>query len=448
MAQNNAKQPDQPQTASTLVRAVREGVLSSVEVVEACLKQIDLHEENIGAWAFIDPELVLEQARQADEARHRGLALGALHGIPVGIKDIIDTADMPTENGTVLHSGRTPAADASLVAQLRTAGAIIMGKTVTAELATAHPGKTRNPHNIEHSPGGSSSGSAAAVAADMVPLAVGTQTGGSVIRPASFCGIYGYKPSFGLISRYRVLSQSPCLDTIGVFGRSLEDLALIGETLMGFDARDQAMRPRARPQLGVTMAEEPPMEPYLAFVRTPVWDEAEETTKDAFKELVDHVSKHVDILELPALFNDAHTVHATIMVADIAKSYARLYRDGRDKLSPVLCQTIEQGQKILAVDYNTALERVVEFDEAFDDIFVEYDAILTPAAVGEAQVFDDTTGNPVFCKLWTLCGTPAINLPVLQGPNGLPIGAQIVSQKGDDARLFRTARWLLNKLEE
>ncbi len=447
MNQDSETQNSAPQTAWQLAMAIGAGALSSEDVVSACLEQIEAHEDTIGAWAFLDQDLALAQAREADQFRHRGMDLGALHGIPVGIKDIIDTADMPTEYGTVLHSGHTPAIDASLVSQLRAAGAIIMGKTVTAELAVSFPGKTRNPHNPEHSPGGSSSGSAAAVAAGMVPLAVGTQTNGSVIRPASFCGVYGFKPSHGLISRYRVLSQSRFLDTVGVFARSLEDLALIAEAIMAYDSRDPDMRARPRPQISKVLAEEPPMEPHLAFIRTPVWDDAEETTKDALRELIEHVGENVDVVRLPEMFDDAHQVHSTIMHADIAKSYAKLYRDGKDKLSDVLCERIEVGQKILAVDYNSALDRVVEFHEALDEIHVEYDAILTPSAAGEAPASLETTGNPGFCTIWTLCGTPAINLPVLQGPKGLPIGAQIVSQKGDDARLFRTARWLLKKLE-
>ena len=225
-------------SASEAAAAIRNGETTSEELVQACLDRVDALEESVGAWEYLDPEHALEQARTADLQRRGGMPMGALHGVPVGIKDIFDTADMPTQDGTVLHAGRTPAFDATAVARLREAGAVIMGKTVTTELAVYGPGKTRNPHDPAHTPGGSSSGSAAAVAAGMVPLAIGTQTNGSVIRPAAYCGVYGYKPSHGLISRYRVLPQSRPLDQVGVFARSVDDSALIAEQMMGYEDRD------------------------------------------------------------------------------------------------------------------------------------------------------------------------------------------------------------------
>jgi len=247
--------------------AIDSGLLSSEELVTACLARIDLVEEEIGAFAHLDRETALAQARAADAFRMRGLPVGALHGLPVGIKDIIDTADYPTERGTVLHRGRQPQRDATLVSLLKEAGAIILGKTVSTEMAVYAPGKTRNPHNLEHTPGGSSSGSAAAVAAAMAPLAVGTQTNGSVIRPASYCGVYGFKPSFGRISRHGVLEQSPPLDTIGVFARDLDDLAMIADVLMRFDAQDAAMQPVAPPRIADVLNEQVPLGLHFAFVR-------------------------------------------------------------------------------------------------------------------------------------------------------------------------------------
>ncbi|MGB5223605.1 MAG: amidase, partial [Arenicellales bacterium] len=267
--------------------AIEEGILTSVELVEACFERIDEVEESIGAWAYLDRETALEQARQADNFRRRGLPLGALHGLPVGIKDIIDTSDYPTERGSVIYQGRTPTTDATLVSLLREAGAIILGKTVTTELAVYTPGKTRNPHNTEHTPGGSSSGSAAAVAAGMVALSVGTQTNGSVIRPASYCGVYGFKPSFARISRSGIMTQSKPLDTVGVFARSLEDLALISDVLMRFDSQDSDMKPVAPPCIAGVMAEDVPVNPHFAFVRTPMWGQVEQSTKDGFRELID-----------------------------------------------------------------------------------------------------------------------------------------------------------------
>ena len=428
--------------------AIRKGEVTSQELVRACLERIEEFEATIGAWAHLDPDHALDQAKRADEYRARGLAVGPLHGVPVGVKDIIDTADMPTENGTVLHAGRTPGEDAFLVTRLREAGAVILGKTVTTELAVYAPGKTTNPHDATRTPGGSSSGSAAAVAAFMTALAVGSQTNGSMIRPASFCGVFGYKPTHGRISRHRVLAQSRHLDTMGMFARTLGDLALIAEVLMAHDDRDPDMRPLARPAISATLAVTPPIEPKFAFVRTPVWDKAEATTKDAFRELIDHVGGQVDIVNLSPAFDDAHEIHQLIHCADLAKSFAKLYDDGKDKLSAKLVGMIEEGQKALAVDYNAAVDRIPAFSDELGGILDEYDAILTPSAPGEAPVGLDSTGDPAFCTIWTLCGVPALNLPLLQGPGGMPLGVQLVSYKGDDARLFRTARWLLESLEE
>ena len=435
-------------SAEEALRAIQDGEITSQELVQDCLDRIGEHDETIGAWVHVDPDYALQQAADADERRQGGDSLGPLHGIPVGIKDIIDTADLPTESGTPLHAGRTPGGDAAVVEKLREAGAVILGKTVTTELAVYSPGKTTNPHDSSRTPGGSSSGSAAAVASFMVPLAVGSQTNGSVIRPASFCGVYGFKPTFGRISRHRMLAQSSVLDTVGVFGRTLADVSLISDVLMAFDSRDRVMRPLARSSLSKHLADTPPMEPHLAFVRSPVWDQAEESTKDAFRELISAIGERVDIVELAAGFSEAHEVHRRIMEPDLARSFAKEYRDGKDKLSTVLCEMIERGQKVPAVEYNDAVERIEQFNEDLEDVFYEYDAILTPAAPGEAPVGLDSTGSPAFCTIWTLCHTPALSLPLMQGPNNMPLGVQLVGAKGDDGRLFRTANWLLKALAD
>ena len=435
-------------SATEAAGKIRVGEITSEELVQACLARIDELDDTIGAWAHLDRDLALDQAGKADERHSRGQPAGPFNGVPVGIKDIIDTADLPTENGTVLHRGRIPDDDATLVALLREAGAVILGKTVTTELAVYAPGKTTNPHDAARTPGGSSSGSAAAVAAFMAPLAVGTQTNGSVIRPASFCGVFGYKPSFGRISRHGVLRQARSLDTVGVFARDLGDLGLIAEVLMRYDDRDPAMGPRARPAISAVLAEAPPVEPHIAFVRTPVWGKAEDTTKDAFRELIAHMGERVDIVDLPSSFDDAHDVHRRIMSAEMALSFAKEYRDGADRLSDSLRGLIEEGRKVLAIDYNAGLERVAEFSAKLDDIFHTYDAILTPPATGEAPVGLEFTGDASFCTIWTLCGTPALSLPIFSGPNDMPLGAQLVSFRGDDARLFRTARWLVESLDE
>jgi len=422
--------------------AIRAGTLTSEELVRACLERITALEERVGAWAYLDPDHALKQARDADVARREGRALGPLHGIPVGVKDVFDTHDMPTENGTVLHAGRQPGEDATAVALLRQAGAIIMGKTVTTELAVYAPGKTRNPHDPQRTPGGSSSGSAAAVAAFMVPLAIGTQTNGSVIRPASYCGVVGYKPSHGLISRHGVLRQSQPLDQVGVFARTVEDAALIAEQLMAFDDRDPDMRRVQRPNLVQAVVEEPPVSPRLAFVKTPVWGEAEKDAQEAFAGLVERLRGHVEEVELPEIFDHAVTWHRTIMEADLARSFEQEYALGRDRLSATLREMIERGQKVLAGDYNRAVGQIPVLHRSLGDIFELYDAILTPATTGEAPLGLTSTGSPIFCTIWTLCGVPAVSLPILQGSTGMPIGAQLVGAQGADARLLRTARWL------
>jgi len=442
VAAESALQLNAPETAA----AIRDGRLTSVTLVEACLKRIEAREPEVQAWAFLDPEHALAQARAADEWRKRGRPLGPLHGLPVGVKDIVDTADMPTENGTVLHAGRRPRQDATLVSLLRAAGAIILGKTVTTELAVYGPNKTRNPHNLDHTPGGSSSGSAAAVADGMVPLAIGTQTNGSVIRPASFCGVYGFKPSHGLIPRTGVLAQSPPLDTVGVMAPDLEGLAFLAEPLMAFDAKDPASQPRARPQLLDVLRAPPPVPPRLAFVRSPVWDQAAEDTKAGFAELVEALGEPVEEVALSASFDDAIEIHRTIMEADLAKSFAREYERGGDRLTSRLREMIERGREVRAVDYNRAVAQIATLDAVLAEFFSSYDAILTPAAPGEAPRGLGSTGSPVFCTIWTLCGTPSVTLPLLTGALGLPIGVQLVGEKGDDARLLRTARWLIETI--
>lgn len=433
--------------ASEAAAAIRDGSLRSEELVQACLDRIDEVDGQVQAWAFLDREYALEQARRCDETRAAGQPMGPLHGVPVGLKDIIDTADMPTENGTILHQGRRPKQDAAIVSVLRSAGAVVMGKTVTTELATYFPGKTRNPHDPNRTPGGSSSGSAAGVASFQFPLAVGSQTNGSVVRPASYCGTWGIKPTRGLVSRVGVLSQSPFLDILGFFARSAEDLALLTETLAVYDPRDPQMRPRARPPLTMLASQEPPVEPKLAFVRTPVWDQADEDAREAIEELVGFLGETVQEIPLPAAFDDAIRWHGTVMEADIARSFAPLYQRGADKMSESLRSQIERGRTFTAVEYNDALAKVELLNFGLGELFADFDAILTLPTTGEAPVGLDSTGSPIFCTIWTLCGTPALTVPVLQGSSGMPIGAQLVGAAGDDGRLLRTARWLAARIE-
>jgi Asp-tRNA(Asn)/Glu-tRNA(Gln) amidotransferase A subunit family amidase len=423
-------------------RAIRDGLIGSEQLVDACLARIRAADPGVQAWQYLDPEHALAQARARDLDRKEGRAIGPLHGVPVGIKDVFDTADMPTEDGTVLHAGRMPEADATAVAMLRAAGAVIMGKTVTTECATFLPGKTRNPHDPRHTPGGSSSGSAAAVAAGMVPLAIGSQTNGSVIRPAAFCGVFGFKPTFGLIPRHGVLKLSRTLDQVGLFARTLDDVALAAEQLIGYDERDPDTRPRARIPLVRTAAEEPPLPPRFAFVKTPVWDLAEPQTTEAFAELTASLGDRCEEYALPDSLREAWDWHRTIMEAEMAVHLEAEWERGRDRLSDSLRAQLERGRGVPALEYQKAIARIPMLQRGFDTLFESFDAILTPSAPGTAPPID-TTGSPAFCTLWTLCGMPCLNIPLMSGENGLPLGVQLVGAGNRDARLLRTARWLV-----
>ncbi len=435
-------------SATEVSARLRDGAFSTSDYCQALLARVDAVEPLVLAWQHLDRDDLLLQAGRADEAHAQRLADGPLHGLPVGLKDIIDTAGMPTENGTVLHAGRVPLHDATLVSRLRGAGALIMGKTVTTELATYAPGVTRNPNHPEHTPGGSSSGSAAAVAAGMVPLAIGTQTNGSVIRPASFCGVYGYKPGAGLISRAGVLTQSPSFDAIGVFGRTLADVALLAQAIAGHDEADPATLLRPVPPLLRTLASEVPLPPTLAWVPTPFFERLASDAQAAFGELVELLGHQAPRFELP--FDAAAVVaqHKLAMEVEIADSFEREYERGRDRLSGLLQAQIERGRSASAIDYRRALAPIPRLLEAIDEIFDHCDAILTPASLGTAPRGLETTGDPLMCTLWTYLGMPALSLPLLHGENGLPLGVQLVGRRGDDARLLRTARWLVERVEQ
>jgi Asp-tRNA(Asn)/Glu-tRNA(Gln) amidotransferase A subunit family amidase len=431
-------------SATDLAAGIAAGECTCAQAIEACLARIAEIDPQVEAWAFLDPEFARQQARAADQHRGTGRPLGPLHGVPVGLKDIIDTRGMPTENGTVLDADRRPRRNAAIVSRLQAAGAVIMGKTVTTELAYYAPSKTRNPHDPARTPGGSSSGSAAAVASGMVPLAVGTQTNGSVIRPAAFCGVVGYKPTFGLIPRTGILAQSWPLDTVGVFGRSVADAALLAECLIGHDPGDRATTPVAAQGLPAAAAARPPLPPLFAFVASPAWHHAEADTKEAFAELADALGDQCQRVDLPEPFERGHVVHRTLMKAGFSRNLGSYFNRGRDQLSSHMREAIEDGRKVLAHDYLAAVDWIEVLNAGLDQIFERFDAIVTPAAPGEAPQGLETTGNPAFCTLWTLCGTPAVTLPLLRGANGMPLGVQLVGRRGYDARLLRSAGWLAN----
>jgi len=434
-------------SAVEMVQSLKKGEITSEELVKSYIEQIKKKEKEVEAWEFFDQELVLNQAKKLDELHQSGKH-GDLHGIPVGIKDIFDTEDMPTTDGTEIHKKNPSWNDCTVVSKLKQAGAIIMGKTVTAELAYYSPGKTKNPHDTTRTPGGSSSGSAAAVASHMVPLAVGSQTNGSVIRPASYCGVVGYKPTKGLISRHLVLQISRALDQVGVFANSIEDAALISEQLIGHDKQDPDTSLNPRPKLLAASKEKPPVEPVLAHIKLPFMNELEEDVKEGFKEIKDELKGKVDEIELPEGFAGIPDWHKIIMESDMARSFSEEYKKSKNKLSDKIIEAIERGMKYTSVEYNNALAKIDVANAYFNQFFHDYDVILTPSACGEAPKGLKSTGNPIFCTIWTYCGMPSINLPLLQGKNGLPIGVQLVSSLFDDERLFRNANWLTSKIKK
>jgi Asp-tRNA(Asn)/Glu-tRNA(Gln) amidotransferase A subunit family amidase len=431
-------------TATQAVDAIRKGEITSEELTKACLDRIAAREETVQAWVYLDREYALAQARAADEQRREGKGTGPLQGVPVGIKDIIDTADMPTQNGSPIFEGYQPRRDAFCVSALRAAGAVIMGKTVTTELATLTPNKTRNPHNPEHTPGGSSSGSAAGVADFMVPAALATQTGGSVIRPASFCGVYGLKPTLGLISRRGVTLQSHTLDTVGVYGRSLEDLALLTDVLSTHDPDDPVSFVRGRTSLSAILAEKPPLPPLFAFCKTPAWEQADAVTRDAFEELVAELKEHVQEVQIPSLA-DAIENQTKVMGAENAAYYGPLLKTG--KLSPGLTARVEAGAKVLGGDYIRAVNARETIYASVEETLLHYTAILTPASPGPGPKGLGSTGNAVFNGMWTYLGVPCVTLPLLEA-NGLPFGVQLVGMRRDEGRLLRTAKWLVEHLRK
>jgi Asp-tRNA(Asn)/Glu-tRNA(Gln) amidotransferase A subunit family amidase len=433
-------------TATEAAAEIARGTISSEEYARACLDRIAATDGDIKAFVHLDREHVLAQARALDERRAERRALGPLHGVPVAIKDIIDTADYPTEWGSPIGAGRRTRHDATVVARLRAAGAVIIGKAVTTEFAYYHPGPTRNPHDHARTPGGSSSGSAAAVAAGMVPLALGSQTNGSTIRPAAFCGVFAVKPGHGLVSRAGVLQLSRKLDHMGAFARSLPDLALILDVIAGHDPADPDTQPFAAADFRMVQAEPPPLPPRFALVRTPVWEKAADETKAAFKELQATLPSAIEPVDLPTSWAKAWEVHRTIMAVDMANNLAPLV--ARGQTSKALRDLVAHGNKVSAVQYLDALAEARRYAAGLTEIFDTYDAIITPAAPGVAPKGLGSTGDPAFCTLWTLTGLPSLSLPLFAGENDLPLGAQLVGSRGRDARLLRTASALIQMLRD
>jgi len=401
---------------------IERGELSARALVESCLARVATREPEVQAWSFVNQEAVFSQILQAEKA-------APLHGIPVGVKDIFDTCDMPTEYGSRIYAGHRPRADSAPVALTRAAGGVILGKTVTCEFATFVPSRTRNPHNAAHTPGGSSSGSAAAVADFMVPLAFGTQTAGSVIRPGSYCGVVACKPTYNLLPRAGVHPNADSLDTVGIYARSVEDVAFFLEALT---RRDDLHGPIDRPRIGAC--------------RTWEWELVEPSMAAAFET----AARKLDAAELrlPESWRHLREAQTTVIRYEGARSLADEYRRFADRLDPALRQRCEEGYATDARKYQEALLYAARCRAAVSEVFDACDVLIAPAATGEAPRGLGSTGNTAMNVVWTLLHVPCVTVPVGTGPNGLPLGLQVIGRIGDDARTLACARWIEARMRD
>ena len=422
-------------SAEDTAREVREGTETAVGVFDACFKRIEAVEPEVSAWVHLAPDVGRAMAQAVDAGPHDG----PLAGIPVALKDVIDTADLPTEKGTPVCEGRRPSADATVVSRLRAAGAVLPGKAVTTEFAYFHPGKTRNPYDLNRTPGGSSSGPGAAVGAGMVPVALGGQTVGSVVRPASFCGVWGMKPSFGLIPVTGVDPIAHSLDHIGAFTQSARDLALVIDVISGDDGIDDASTGQAPSQL-VAALDRPLERPRLGFVRTFAWDQLDDGLDELFESVAEELGAAE--VEMPHLFEATYNTHHTIFLAEMAFHRAEAYASQSHRLSPLLIEGIEAGMEISAESYIEAQRRAAEMRTELATLFAEFDAVISPCAKGEAPIGIAATGDPIFCMLWTMMGAPTVSIPALEGPNGLPVGLQVTGPHRTDGAVLRAAAWI------
>jgi Asp-tRNA(Asn)/Glu-tRNA(Gln) amidotransferase A subunit family amidase len=418
-------------SATEIAARIAAREITAEQVVGDCLARIAAREPVVHAFAHVEPELALRQARALD----RGPIRGSLHGVPIGIKDVIDTADQPTQMGSPIYRGHRPACDAACVALLRAAGAIILGKTVTCEFAGMTAGPTTNPHNVAHTPGGSSSGSGAAVADFMVPAALGTQTGGSVLRPAAYCGVIGYKPTFGAFNRAGLKFAAESLDTIGLMARAIDDIELITSVLLGGNLGAAA-------PLGAA--------PKIGLCRTPLWETAEPETKHAVEDAAARLAQAGAKLREVTLPDDFAGLRAaareTINNYERSKSTAAEWASHRDLISAKLRRCIELGTEMPYQDYLAAIRLGESCRARLPAMFEGFDLLLAPCVKGEAPAGLDSTGDPSFQAIWTILHVPTMSLPTHRGPSGLPVGIQLIGRRHDDQRLFAWARWVWERL--
>ena len=431
-----------------LAEKIKKSELSSTELCKNYIEQIDKFEKDVKAWVHLDKKLLLEKADEADNHRKSGKPMGPLHGIPVALKDIIGTYDMPTECGTVLRKGRTQSQNAEIVDILKSSGAIIMGKTATSELAFLAPPATRNPHDLTRTPGGSSSGSAAVIATHMAPLSIGSQTGGSVIRPASYCGVVGYKPSYGLISRNGVLRTSNYLDHIGVFGKTVEDVALLAKVLIKKDQYDEATVHYSSEFMLEECLKGPLYDPKFIFYKTDSWKKIDKKSREAFEFFIKSFKKNIEVFDTPSYFKDIDKYHRIIHECDLANNFQMYYKKSKNKLSKEMQSAISKGMKYSAKEYLDAVDFMKRSYDSYKEVFEDYHGVLTPCSTGVADKGLKSTGSADFNRVWSYMHTPAISLPLLQGENNLPLGIQLIGDKYDDHRFLGVARWLEQKSKE
>ena len=435
-------------TVSEIAEKIKKSDLNSVDLCKSYIEQIDKFEKDVKAWAHFDKKLLLEKAEEADNHRRSGKPVGPLHGIPVALKDIIGTYDMPTECGTVLRKGKTESQNAEIVDLLKSAGALIMGKTNTSELAYLAPPKTTNPHDYSRTPGGSSSGSAAVIASHMAPLSIGSQTGGSVIRPASYCGVVGYKPSYGLISRNGVLRTSYNLDHIGVFGRTVEDVALLAKVLIKKDSYDKATIHYSSEFMLDECKKGPMFDPKFIFYKTDSWKKVDKKSREAFEYFIKSFKKNIEVFDTPSYFKDIDKYHRVIHETDLANNFSVYFQKFKKKLSKYMQDAISNGNKYTAKEYAEAIDFMKRSYESYEEVFEDYHGVLSPSSPGVAPKGLKSTGTAEFNKVWSYLGTPCISLPLLEGENNLPLGVQLIGNKYDDHRFLGVANWLEKECQD
>ena len=431
-----------------LAEKIKNGQLSSVEVCEKYIDRIKKFEKDIKAWAHFDKKVLLEKATEADEHRRAGKPTGSLHGVPIAVKDIIGTVDMPTECGTVIRKGKSYSQNAEIIDLLHASGAIVMGKTATSELAYLEPPSTTNPHDKNRTPGGSSSGSAASVASFMAPASIGSQTGGSVIRPASYCGVVGYKPSYGLISRNGVLRTSYNLDQIGMFGRRVEDVAMLAKVLIKKDKYDPATIHYSTENILLETKKGPIFDPKFIFYKTDHWKIIDKKSREAFEYFIKSFKKNIEVFDTPSYFKDIQKYHQIIHETDLANNFSVYYKKFKKKLSRYMQDAISNGNKYSAKEYAEAVDFMKRSYESYEEVFEDYHGVLSPSSPGVAPKGLKSTGTAEFNKVWSYLGTPCISLPLLEGENNLPLGIQMVGDRYDDHRFLGVARWLEKECQE